>query len=71
LHNFEYAEFNYRQSISLLIDFSQNYLVQATMEIITCCQDYFIIELPVVTLARRTDKLLDKLKLCENSTNYV
>jgi len=34
---------------------------------INCCQDYFSFELPSVTLVRRTDKFLDKLKLCENS----
>jgi len=37
------------------------------MEIIICSQDYFIFELPSVTLARRTDKFMDKLKLCLNS----
>jgi len=37
------------------------------MEIIRRCQNYFSFELPSVTLALRTDKFLDKLKLCENA----
>ena len=37
------------------------------MEIVACCQDYFSFEVPSVTLARRTDKFLDRLKLNENS----
>ena len=37
------------------------------MEIVTCCQDYFSFELPSVTLARHTNKFLDRLKLNENS----
>jgi len=37
------------------------------MEIVACCQDYSSFELPSVTLARRTNKFLDRLKLNENS----
>jgi len=41
------------------------------MEIIRCCQDYFSFELQGATLARRTEKFLDKLKLRENSVTKM
>jgi len=54
-------------SIAFVINrFFMNLFSTSDMKIISGCQDYFSFELRSVTLARRTDKFLDKLKLCEN-----